>query len=62
MRTLSLGQSYIALGVIIILIGLAGVGDYEDALIEEKRYCEMVRNWEVHGGERGHPNYDNRNC
>lgn len=62
MKSLSLNQSYVALAVIAALIALVGTGDYEDALVAAEHYCEMVESWDVSGGERGHPDYDNRNC
>lgn len=50
------------LGVVMVFLGLAGEGDYEDAVAQDKVYCDMVALHLQTGGEAGHPNYEGRNC
>ena len=52
----------IAIALIILLMGLVGRGDYQDAEIAHDYYCDMVSKWALSGGEYGHPNYNNRDC
>lgn len=41
----------------ILIAGLVGQSDYEDALMEEQKYCEMVNEYDMSNGERGWPDY-----
>lgn len=41
----------------LIIAGFAGQSDYEDALLEEQFYCEMVTEHEMSNGEHGWPDY-----
>ena len=60
MRELS--TDAIALGIIAIILiitafGIAGQGDYEEALAIEQEYCEMVELWGQTNGRDGHPDW-----
>lgn len=44
--------------IFIVLAGIAGRVDYEDALLEEQAYCENVRVFKETGGQRGWPDYN----
>ena len=41
----------------LVIAGIAGQSDYEDAVMQEKAYCEMVRLWEDEAA-RGVPTND----
>lgn len=43
--------------VFLLLAGVAGQSDYEDALREEAVYCENVAQHKATGGEKGWPDY-----
>ncbi len=43
--------------VFILLAGIAGRVDYEDALLEEQTYCENVKEFKESGGQKGWPDY-----
>lgn len=38
-------------------LGIAGQGDYEEALLIEQEYCEMVDLWGQTNGRDGHPDW-----
>ena len=38
-------------------LGIVGRGDYEDALMVEQEYCEMVDLWGKTNGRDGHPDW-----
>jgi hypothetical protein len=55
----------IAKGVIIILLilvvmGLVGSGDYQEAVLLQKEYCANLAVWDASGGEDGWPPYQGR--
>jgi hypothetical protein len=57
-----LSTDAIALGIIAIILiitafGIAGQGDYEEALVIEQEYCEMVELWGQTNGRDGHPDW-----
>ncbi len=57
-----LSTDAMALGIIAIILiftafGIAGQGDYEEALQIEKEYCEMVDLWGQTNGRDGHPDW-----
>jgi len=37
---------FVGFAFLLVLMGIAGQSDYEDAVMQEKAYCEMVRIWE----------------
>ena len=43
--------------VFLLLAGLAGQSDYEDAVREEAVYCANVKQYKASGGEQGWPDY-----
>ena len=45
--------------IILLLTGLAigGQGDYEEALLIQQEYCEMVELWGQTNGRDGHPDW-----
>ena len=43
--------------IFIVLAGLAGRVDYEDAVREEAVYCEQVKLYKDTGGAKGWPDY-----
>ncbi len=45
---------------VLILAGLAGQSDYEDALLEQAAYCDNVTLYHATAGTQGWPDY-NRN-
>ena len=58
---------WVAIGTLgfLLLAGLAGQADYEDALREESAYCSNVELYRATGGEKGWPDYNenyNENC
>lgn len=48
--------------LVLIVFGLVGQGDYDEARKEHTHYCAMVDTWERFQGTRGHPNYEDRDC
>lgn len=57
-----LSTDAMALGIIAIILiitafGIAGQGDYEEALVIEQEYCEMVKLWGQTNGRDGHPDW-----
>lgn len=44
--------------VFILLAGVAGRSDYEDALREEALYCANVALYKATGGQQGWPDYN----
>lgn len=38
-------------------LGIVGRGDYEEALLVEQEYCEMVDLWGQTNGRDGHPDW-----
>ena len=57
-----LSTDAMALGIIAIILiitafGIAGQGDYEEALVIEQEYCEMVELWGQTNGRDGHPDW-----
>ena len=43
--------------LIVIGMGIAGQGDYEEAVAVEQHYCDMVELWMESGRENGHPDF-----
>ena len=43
--------------VFLLMAGIAGQSDYEDAAREEALYCENVKQYKATGGEQGWPDY-----
>lgn len=41
----------------VLLAGIAGNSDYEDAVREEQLYCSNVELYKATGGEKGWPDY-----
>ena len=37
---------FVGFALLLALVGIAGQSDYEDAIAQDKAYCEMVRIWE----------------
>jgi len=57
-----LSTDAMALGLIAVILiftafGIAGQGDYEDAIVVEQEYCEMVDLWGKTNGRDGHPDW-----
>lgn len=48
-------QSIILLIVLLVLFGIAGGMDADEADRQQKQYCEMVKLWKESGGEKGWP-------
>ena len=50
---------WVGLGTLVFLLlaGLAGQADYEDALREEAVYCANVKQYKASAGEQGWPDY-----
>ena len=44
--------------VFLLLAGIAGKADYEDALLQEQAYCSNVTLYRATGGEQGWPDYN----
>lgn len=42
------GLAVLAVVSVLGLIGLAGTSDYQDEIDQQKRYCEMVKEWNDH--------------
>ena len=40
-----------------VAFGIAGQGDYEDALAQQDIYCEFVELWGQTNGRDGHPDF-----
>ena len=40
-----------------LAFGIAGQGDYEDALAQQDIYCEFVELWGQTNGTDGHPDF-----
>ena len=50
------------MGIILVILllltmGIVGRGDYEEALLLEQEYCEMVDLWGQTNGKDGHPDW-----
>jgi hypothetical protein len=43
--------------LLLLALGITGRGDYEDALMVEQEYCEMVELWGQTNGRDGHPDW-----
>jgi hypothetical protein len=60
MRDLSTDAMTVGIILVILLLlalGITGRGDYEDALMVEQEYCEMVELWGQTNGRDGHPDW-----
>ena len=60
MRDLSTDAMTVGIILVIVLLlalGIVGRGDYEDALMVEQEYCEMVELWGQTNGRDGHPDW-----
>ena len=57
--TNSINWRWVIVGMLIfvLLAGIAGQSDYEDALREEQLYCTNVELYKATGGEQGWPDY-----
>jgi hypothetical protein len=47
------------IGIVLVLFafGIAGQGDYEEAVLQQDIYCEFVELWEKTDGQDGHPDF-----
>lgn len=43
--------------LLLLALGIVGRGDYEEALLIEQEYCEMVDLWGKTNGRDGHPDW-----
>lgn len=43
--------------LLLLALGIVGRGDYEEALLVEQEYCEMVELWGQTNGRDGHPDW-----
>lgn len=43
--------------LLLLTMGIVGRGDYEEALLVEQEYCEMVDLWGQTNGRDGHPDW-----
>ena len=43
--------------LVVIAFGIAGQGDYEEAVSQQDIYCEFVELWERTNGRDGHPDW-----
>ena len=60
MRDLStdaMGVGIILVILLLLTMGIVGRGDYEEALLLEQEYCEMVDLWGQTNGKDGHPDW-----
>jgi len=60
MRDLSTDARGVGIILVILLLltmGIVGRGDYEEALLVEQEYCEMVDLWGQTNGRDGHPDW-----
>ena len=60
MRDLStdaMGVGIIFVILLLLTMGIVGRGDYEEALLLEQEYCEMVDLWGQTNGKDGHPDW-----
>jgi len=60
MRDLSTDAMSVGIILVILLLltmGIVGRGDYEEALLLEQEYCEMVDLWGQTNGRDGHPDW-----
>ena len=60
MRDLSTDAMTVGIILVILLLlalGIVGRGDYEEALLVEQEYCEMVELWGQTNGRDGHPDW-----
>ena len=60
MRDLSTDAMSVGIILVILLLltmGIVGRGDYEEALLVEQEYCEMVDLWGKTNGRDGHPDW-----
>lgn len=48
----------VGLSIFLIVAGLVGQADYEDALVQERAYCEQVDLFKQTNGEKGWPDYN----
>ena len=54
-----LKATHVAILVVLAFLafGIAGQGDYEDALAQQDIYCEFVELWGQTNGRDGHPDF-----
>jgi len=59
-NAISLLKSPLAWLLLLLVSALMMVGqmDYEDAVLAERHYCDMLERFEKSGGEYGYPPYD----
>ena len=60
MKDLSTDAMSVGIILVILLLltmGIVGRGDYEEALLVEQEYCEMVDLWGQTNGRDGHPDW-----
>lgn len=55
-------KTVFAITMTVLVFGIVGQGDFEEAQREHRHYCAMVDSWKRNGGTTGHPNYENRQC
>lgn len=51
-------QAILAFIAIVVLMGIAGRMDYEEADLQQEQYCEMVKLYKQSNGEKGWPAYN----
>ena len=58
-NTNNINWRWVGLGSVVFLLmaGIAGQSDYEDAAREEALYCENVALYKASGGQEGWPDY-----
>ena len=43
---------------VLVLMGIVGQSDFEEAERQQDEYCEMVKRWKQTNGEQGWPAYN----
>ena len=51
-------QSIVLLIALLVLLGIAGGMDADEADSQQEQYCEMVKLWKESGGEKGWSAYN----
>jgi len=46
---------FVGFALLVVFMGIVGISDYEDAVAQEKMYCDMVRIWEDEAARRVPP-------
>ena len=50
--------TYLAIAGLLLVFGLVGRADYQEAIAQEERYCDMIAIYDETNGESGWPAYD----